>query len=199
MKLPLNSFLPTALAAVGLVVSAASGQSQTTSASATISGVQSGANWDYTITLTDTGTTQIGNFWYAWTPDVSPFFYLPSSELSNISGQNGWTGTGVGNSIQFVDNSSANALNPGDFIQLFYTASFSPTDLANTANSGLSVAYSGSGTFVENGASTGDFSVQIVPAPEPSSVALLSLGSLGLLALATRRPHSKATTLISQK
>ncbi|HVU26728.1 MAG TPA: PEP-CTERM sorting domain-containing protein [Verrucomicrobiae bacterium] len=198
MKLSMNSFLPAALAAIGLVTSATLGQAQT-STSATISGVQNGVNWDYTITLTDTGTTQIGNFWYAWTPDVAPFFYLPSSEVSNISGQNGWTGAGVGNSIQFVDNNSANALNSGESVQLFYTASFSPTDLANTANSGLSVAYSGSGTFVENGASTGDFSVQIVPAPEPSSVALLSLGSLGLLALATRRSRFRMATFISQK
>jgi hypothetical protein len=161
----------------GLVLApAAFGQSAT----ATISGVQNGANWNYTITLTDAGTTQIGNFWYAWTPDVSPFFYLPAGTISSISGQNGWTGSAVANSIQYVDNSAANALNPGDSVELFYTASFSPTILAATANSGLSVAYSGSGTFVENGASTGDFAVTIVPAPEPSSAALAAPGLVAL-------------------
>jgi PEP-CTERM motif len=154
---------------------------------ATISGVPNGANWDYTITLKDTGTTQIGNFWYAWTPDVSPFFYLPAGTINNISGQNGWTGATSANSIQYVDNSSANALNPGDSVELFYTASFSPTTLAATANSGLSVAYSGSGTFVENGASTGDFTVSIVSAPEPSSAALLIIGIAGLVLVGWRK------------
>jgi hypothetical protein len=153
---------------------------------ATISGVQDGANWDYTITLTDTGSTQIGNFWYAWTPDTFPFFYLPAGTISNISGANGWTGATSENSIQYVDNSSANALNPGDFVKLFYTASFSPTDLANTSNSGRSVAYSGSGTFVENGASTGDFTVTPVAAPEPTSLALLGTGLAGLAFIGRR-------------
>jgi hypothetical protein len=166
-KLPLSLLL-------GLVLApAAFGQG----ASATISGVPNGPNWNYTITLTDTGATQIGNFWYAWTLDVPPNFYLPSGTISSISGQNGWTGSAVANSIQFVDNSSANALNPGGSVKLFYTASFSPTTLAATPNSGLSVAYSGSGTFVENGSSTGDFTVTIVPAPEPSLFGLLATGS----------------------
>lgn len=153
-----------------------------TSASGTISGVQNGANWNYTITLTDTGATQIGSLWYAWTPDVSPNFYLPAGTISNISGQNGWTGSTVANSIQFVG--GANALNAGNSVELFYTASFSPTTLAATLNSGLSVAYSGG---IEASASTGDFTIAIVAAPEPSPVALIVIGLVGLAFFGGRR------------
>ena len=176
MKLSSSRF---ALAiAGGLLASAVYSHAQ--GVSATISNQQLDPDdWLYTITLTDTGSTSIGNFWYAWTPDVSPNFYLPAGTISNISGDDGWTGSTAANSIQFVDNGSPNALSPNQSIDLTYEATFSPTDLANAADSGLSVAYSGS-TGIESGLSTGDFTVTPAPAPEPSSLGLLASGLVGL-------------------
>lgn len=180
MKLSSNRF---ALAlAGGLLISAVSSRAQ--GVIGTVSNQQlDPSDWLYTITLTDTSSTPIGNFWYSWTPDVSPNFYLPAGTISNISGDDGWTGSAAANSIQFVDNGSADALSQNQSIHLTYEATFSPPDLANAPHSGLSVAYSGS-TGIESGISTGDFTV--TPAPEPSSLALLATGVAGL-AFAGRR------------
>lgn len=160
----------------GLAGSVLSSHGQGTLATGTISGTQEGTSlWLYTITLTDTGSTPIDSLWYAWTPDVSPNFYLPDSNLSDISGQDDWTGSAFANSIQY---SGGTALTTGQSVDLYYEADFSPTTLADTAHSGLSVAYDGG---IENGPATPDFN--IVAAPEPSSLAILGMA----LAAAWRR------------
>ncbi len=53
------------VAAVGLGVTAISGQGQ--DASATISDVAVSGGYDYTIELSDTGGTDLDSFWYGWT------------------------------------------------------------------------------------------------------------------------------------
>lgn len=165
--------LRTSIIALTLAISRISGHSQGTLASGTISGTQEGPSlWLYNITLTDTGSNPLSSLWYAWTPDVSPYFYLPDSNLSDISGQDGWTGSAVANSIQF---SGGTAITEGQSVVLSYEADFSPTTLANTVNSGLSVAYDGG---IESGPSTPDFT--ITAAPEPASAALLGAALLGL-------------------
>src|SRR5580658_832680 len=106
-----------------LLVSVLAGRGQ--GASGTIPGSQVGpSEWQYTITLTDTGSTAIDSLWYGWTPNVSPFFYLPDSSATDISGQNGWSGSSVGNSIQF---SGGTALTTGQSVMLSYEADFSPS------------------------------------------------------------------------
>jgi hypothetical protein len=188
MKLSSSRF---ALAvAGGLVLSAASGHAQ--GVSATISNQQLGpSDWLYTITLTDTGTTDISSLWYAWTPDVSPFFYLPSGTISNISGDNSWTGSTVANSIQYIDNGNTdngNGLTQGQSVNLMYEASFSPSQLAAAPHSGLSVAYEGA---VDASSSTPDFTV--VAAPEPSSLGLLATGLAGLAFAGRRLKKNRAS------
>lgn len=152
---------------------------QGTLASGTVFGTQEGPDlWLYTVTLTDTGSTDLSSLWYAWTPDVGSHFYLPDTSASDITGQDGWTGTAVNNSIQF---SGGTALTTGQSVDLFYEADFSPTTLANTANSGLSVAYDGP---IEGGPSTGDFTIEA--APEPASLALFGLALTGLVTAGRR-------------
>ena len=71
--------------ASGLAMSAIHSQAQ--SASATSSGVQAGSDWDYTITLQNTGTTQLEGFWYAWTTGGNNLTLAASNPGSSL----GWT------------------------------------------------------------------------------------------------------------
>src|SRR5690349_13416687 len=62
-------------------------------ATATISSVSDGPNFDYTISLTNIGAANIGTFLFAWTPPGQPIEYdfLSSLPLS-AGGPTGWTG-----------------------------------------------------------------------------------------------------------
>ena len=158
------------------------------SASGTVSGVQNGSSYDYTITLNNTsGSVSIGSFWYSWTPSIPPFFYLPSTP-SGASAPPGWAYRIDGNSIQY-SSSAATPLAPGQSIQFTYAASFTPAQL--TGNAGYSYVYSGGiegdpGAFVD---------IQTVTVPEPSSLGLLATGSLGLT-FAGHRKLRKSTIAV---
>jgi hypothetical protein len=178
MKILSSTLFRGAAFSAALLVSAMASRGQ--GATGTISSSQLSANlWQYTITLTDTGSTTLDGLWYAWTPNVSPFFYLPSGTLSAISGQNGWTGAIVGSSIQF---SAGTAISTGQSVQLTYDATFSPTTLASTANSGLSVAYEGA---IDASPGTPDFTITQAT-PEPTSLALFGTAIAGLAAVRRR-------------
>jgi hypothetical protein len=106
--------------------------------SATIAGTPAGGGaFNYTITLTDTGNTTIGTFWFAWddVPDQDFMNQLPG----NISDPVGWThvvtthsypgGTGYG--IEWLALSAGAALNPGDISSAFKFSSIeTPADMA---------------------------------------------------------------------
>ncbi len=160
---------------------AASVQAQGQIASGIISGSGSGP-YTYNLTFSDaaSSTSPVGSVWYAWVPG---FFYLPGVPTS-ASAPSGWTATIDANSVQFVANSSANAIAAGSSLSGFsYQAAFSPAQLAAAANSGLSVAYSG-GLFSDAGYT---FTVEMVTVPEPSALVLLMCGATGLCLIGRRR------------
>lgn len=127
-------------------------------------------------------TSPIGSVWYAWTATTPPFFYLPSTPLS-ASAPVGWTYFIDANSIQFTASSSIYDIQAGQSLSGFgYTASFSPSQLASTANSGLSVAYSGT---IEGSPDFSGHTFTVATVPEPGVLGLLTLGA-GFLAFARR-------------
>lgn len=126
--------------------------------------------YSYNLTFTDgaSATTAIGSIWYAWIPGA---FYLPNMPVS-ASAPSGWTATVSGNSVQYVANSSANYINPGQSLSGFgYQATFTPAQLAAAPNSGVSVAYA-TGLF---SSPSSQFTVQVVP--EPSEPMLMLSGA----------------------
>jgi len=138
-------------------------------ASGTIGAAGTGP-FTYSLSFSDAAnaTAPIGSVWYAWIPGA---FYLPGAPTS-VSAPSGWTATVVNNSIQYVASSPAFDILPGDAQFGFsYTANFSPAQLAATAMSGTSVAYSG-GLFSDSGDT---FTVSTVP--EPSAGLLLLCGA----------------------
>lgn len=161
--------------------SAASVHAQGQIAHGTVSGSGNGP-YTYSLTFSDASnaTSPVGSVWYAWTPGN---FFLPAMP-TGASAPAGWTATISQNSIQFVASSAANDITAGQSLSGFsYQATFSPSALAATPNSGLSVAYH-AGLFSDSPGNT--FAVQPVSVPEPSSLALLLPGALGLWLIARR-------------
>ncbi len=160
------------------------------SASATISAAPDGSNFDYTIQVTNTGTDNIGTFWFAWTPPQMPTEYdFLSSNPSSASGPAGWVAPAPfgfpGYSIEFY-NITGSPISTGQTDTFQFTTSDSPTALQQSTfgfKNTTSFIYSG---FPEVGA-TAEVSPTFV-VPEPSSLILVTAGFLG----AMWRPRRKA-------
>ncbi|MGD0745718.1 MAG: PEP-CTERM sorting domain-containing protein [Verrucomicrobiota bacterium] len=156
--------------AAGWAVSTVSSPAQ--SASATISGVAAGPVFDYTITLLNTGSGNLNDFWYGWTTSGNNLPSNPTSALNSL----GWDNDLSGNSIEWI-NSSGSALTPGHSATFTFVSTSTPSAIT-TSPSGESVAYVNGITFTQDnpGDSTPVFSPILVPAPEPASLGLLLAG-----------------------
>jgi Ca2+-binding RTX toxin-like protein len=126
------------------------------SASALIAVSQLGSDWQYTITLDDTGSTPIGTFWFAWVPGEDFLASSPSSVFNPSAWNNTIThgGSGDGYAIQFAATSPSNDLQPGDSIGFSFVSSDSPSSIF-----GNSVFYPSTPvttSFVYSGASFSD-------------------------------------------
>lgn len=103
-----------------------------TGASAVITSAPVGANFDYTVDLTDSsGSAAIGTFWYSWVPGKD---FLASSPLS-VSPPVGWThtithgGATDGYAIQFVASSPAYDVQPGSSMNSSFESADTPASV----------------------------------------------------------------------
>ena len=155
----------------------------TISASATLSDVQAGSVYDYTLTLQNTGTIPIQSLWYGWTTSGNN---LPSSPTS-AGNSLGWVNTLSGASIKYVGN-AGNALAPNNSATFTFVSSSTPAQMI-AGSAGQSVAYAGGIDFTQN--SPGDSSAVFAPAltavPEPSTLSLLAIGLAGWSAAGWRK------------
>lgn len=101
-------------------------------ASASLAWVQNGSSYTYTITLKNTGTTTIGDFFYAWIPGQD---YLPVAPSSTGS-PNSWApsiehaGAGDGWGINWSAGSSSSYLAAGSSLTGFsFTTTATPTQI----------------------------------------------------------------------
>jgi len=182
-----KSIYLTLVAVAGLAASTASSQAQ--SASATLSDTAVAGGFDYTITLKNTGSSSLEGFWYGWTDFGNNLPSNPTTAGSSL----GWVANFFGgNSIQW-QGAAGTALAAGNSATFTFFDTSTPTAITTTpsgsAISGQSVAYTGTIMFNEatSGVSTPVFSPVLVASPEPSSIALLGLGSLGFLAAGWRK------------
>jgi hypothetical protein len=131
---------------VAAALAAATVSSQAQSATATISWVADvdGSDYDYTITLQNTGSVDLNGFWYGWTQGGNNLPSSPSSADNSL----GWENDLSGNSIMWENAYSENGytyyygtpLAPGASATFTFVSSSSPTDIMNSP-SGESVAY----------------------------------------------------------
>jgi len=158
------------------------------SASATLTPQQLGPNsYEYSLTLTNTGTTPIGTYWFSWIPGYD---LLPTAPTSIVSPP-GWKGTdqreGIGSgSVQWVNTTTP--LQPGKSLGGFiFDSPDAPSKISGTSFfAGLPVEQS----FVYVGAPETDPGFNFVTTtvtPEPASIGLLAASALLLF---RRRRHS---------
>jgi hypothetical protein len=166
-------------------------------ASAELSWMPDGSNFDYTITVTNASTSDasIGTFWYAWVPGAD---FLATSPLS-VAVPTGWADQIThfpnvptnGYAIQWTTGATDSPANiaPGASLQFMFTSADSPAALSSD-----SIFYPGTpvGTsFVYPGAPFSDAGHEFVVAtvPEPSS-AILLLIAVPVSMLGARRLRS---------
>ena len=168
----------------GLAASAVSSHAQ--SATATISGVAVSGGFDYTILLHNSGSDSLNSFWYGWTISGNNLPSNPSLAGNSL----GWANILDANSIQW-ENSVGMSLAPGQTGTFTFFSTSTPAAITTSPSGGSVVYESGTGpsTFGEGvpGSSSPAFSPTLVAAPEPSSLALMAIGSLGLLASGWRK------------
>jgi hypothetical protein len=188
--------LAAVLATVSIAaLSVATPASAAESATATLSSIElSPTSWQYSLTLNDIGTTDLGTLWFAWLPGQD---FMPTSP-TNVTTPDSWTdtitggGANNGYAIRWVAGTGA-ALTPGQSLTGFtFDSSTSPDQMAAdspfypTTPVLTSVVYSGA-PFSDAGE---QFVVQAAAVPEPSTIALMSLGALLLAARTLRRQRS---------
>jgi hypothetical protein len=154
--------------------------------------------YQYSVTLHDTGTTNIGTFWFGWIPGQNFMSTSPTSILSPSSWMDAIThgGPGDGYAIQWVASNPGAALTPGHSLTGFvFDSTMTPAQMA-----GLSAdhpIYPVGTSFVYIGAPFGDPGYEFVATvnpvsatPEPSSL-LLMASAFGVGFSALRRKFAQ--------
>ena len=163
------------------------------SATATMTSTQTGpSTWHYDLTLDDTGSTQIGTFWFSWVPGAD----LMSSPAGNIESPIYWSGTdtnlgsGDGHAVEWTLLSGyPYSLNPGDVVSGFgFDSSVPPSAFTGKSTIFSTLALTTSYVYIGVPFGTAQSpdpgalfdATPPAPTPEPASMSILGIGA-GLL------------------
>ena len=178
--------------AMALGVSTLSSHAQQVAVTATFTDVAgTGGNFDYTVTLANTGTEAIQSFWMGWIPGA--FDVASPSAAGNTLG---WSSTLDGNSVQY-GGTTGTALGLGDSGIFTFDSTTTPTELEDaTGNAGASTIYGVDDpnqlSFSLDGANTATFDL-VQTVPEPSSFSFLAAGLIAFLFVLRCKPSFAAT------
>jgi hypothetical protein len=183
------------LLALGTTASAYAGG---ISASGTITDVEvSPGLYDYSLTLNNTGTTNIETFWFGWIPAPATGFL--SAAPTDVVSPAGWGDklTNGGDAIQWT--TTTEPLAAGDALSGFsFESTETPAELAlDFGGTGAASGDPDLTSFVYIGAPFGDPGDQFVVSqtPEPGTL-LLTLTGVGLTALGLSRRRLLGSDLI---
>jgi PEP-CTERM motif len=167
---------------------------------ATYTSTPNGPNYNYTITLTDTGTTNIGTFWFSWIPGQD---YMANNPIL-VNNPTGWTSSvtggfsGDGYAIQWVNNT--NAITPGKSLNFSFTSAETPAQLAGNSQffnhppEGTSYIYIGAPETDPGFKFVASPAISSVPEPSSMILAGLAAGAFGLKVWRSRRRKLTAST-----
>jgi hypothetical protein len=165
-------------------------------------------NGDYTYNVTFQNSASSLNpvafIWFAWTPDSGYYNYggdlMPGTTPLDVQTPAGWSGNPYiyypgydGYSIQFT--SSSTGLAPGQSVTFQFDSPDSPSTMSGTSPypfygaTTYPILYSYYYQTTSETGAQGNFTVALVPAPEPSTLGLLALGSLVFLWSSHRYLH----------
>lgn len=154
--------------------------------------------FQYDLTLTNTGTTTIGTFWFSWIPGAGFMGVTPTNVMSPA----GWTDTitNSGGSIRWT-NPSPLAVG-GSVTGFIFDSTMTPAQFLGTfPGPGLGMGDPITTAFLYIGAPFGDPGAQItampaavVGTPEPSTLSLAAI-AMGLLALAAGIPRKRVLSI----
>jgi hypothetical protein len=186
-----KSGIVAAAVAAGLFVTAAHAATSAT-AQVTLNSITAGPTYNYTIALDDTGTTNIGTFWFGWVPGQDFLTSEPSAVVNPTGFADVLTGShnsSDGTAIQWQGNgNTADFLTPGETTDFGFSTADSPTVLAGISPSHpptletTSVIYAGGTAF----SGTSGELVASVAVPEPTTLGLFFVGS-SLLTMRRRK------------
>ena len=161
------------------------------SATASVTTPDTTAPFHYTINLHNTGDTNIGALWFAWTDHPADYDFLPTSP-TNIVMPSGWVAPvthnvfpGDGYGIEFYSLGS-NLIGPGQSSSAFqFTSKASPSTLAGNA---FFPGFKVTNSFVYIGFPQTDPGFEFVATvPEPLGASMLAvIGCAGLTRRRTR-------------
>lgn len=148
--------------------------------------------FQYDLTLTNTGTTTIGTFWFSWIPGAG----FMSAAPTNVMSPAGWADaiTNGGMSIQWTTSSLLAA--GGTETGFTFDSTMTPAQLAGTfPGPGLGTGDPITTASLYIAAPFGDPGAQIVatpavaPTPEPSSLSLaaVAMGVLALISITSKK------------
>ena len=173
--------------AAGLVLTAASGRAQNVLVDATLTDVAAGGGvFDYTMSVKNIGAEGIESMWIGWIPGV-----FDISNPSNPGNSLGWSSSvSFGASLQYLGSPSS-LLASGHTGTFTFASTSTPAQFMADA-AGDSTAYgvnaaNGQLSFSLSGPDTETFNATVVTTPEPSTFALLTIGSFGLMGAIRRK------------
>jgi PEP-CTERM motif len=177
--------------AATMAASTLSSQAQNVNVTTSLTGIAAGGGvFDYTLTLNNTGPESIESFWLGWVPGS---FNVASP--SNAGNNLGWQSALDGSSVQYLG-TAGSALASGHSGSFTFDSTTTPAQfMAETGQAGESTAYgvnaaNGQLAFALSPPDTETFGLTVAAAPEPSTLAFLAAGSLGLLGVLRRKPST---------